>query len=178
MIKLVLAIVFFIGSILTGFYFVYPEYLKYQTQLTKNEALEQELENTILYLSELKDTDRKISENEEVFEKLKTSFPEDHDAPSLYLYIIKLIDKHNLENQGELGSFSVQPHRVGNENHQRIKRVTFSLSLEGRYSDIKNFLRETERLVRIISIDDFSVDGDEERRDYVGITFNAITYSY
>lgn len=179
MIKVILAVTFFIGAIFTGFYFVYPKYEKYQEEERSNEILEQELKNTIDYLREIQEADRKITEKEEELKKLKTAFPEDHDAPSLYFYLMNQFKKHNLKSESSLGDFSVSPYRIDNQDHERIRKVSFSIALEGKYSDIKNFLKDTERLIRIISIDNFSIDGQkDERRDYIQIQLNAITYSY
>ncbi len=179
MTKIVLSIVFFLAAIFTGFNFIYPKYEKYQEQERNNEVLEQELENTINYLEELQAVNRRIIEKEESFEKLKTAFPEDHDAPSLYLYLMNTLEKHNIKSEGTLGGFSVTPYRVGNENHERISAVSFSLSLEGRYSDVKNFLRETERLIRIVNINNFTISKEEnDRENYIKIQLNAVTYSY
>ncbi len=179
MIKTVLAITLFMGSIFTGFYFVYPKYEKYQNQERSNEVLEQELENTISYLNELQVVNKKIIDKEESFNKLKTAFPEDHDVPSLYLYLMNTLENNNIRSEGALGGFSVTPYRSGNENHDRIKTISFSLSLKGQYKDIKNFLSETERLMRIIDINNFTISGrNDEKKDYVEIKFTAITYSY
>ncbi len=179
MIKVILAITFFIGAALTGFYFVYPEYEKYQQEERNNEVLEQELKNTIAYLNELQETDKRISEKEEELNKLKTAFPEDHDAPSLYLYLMNLLEKYNLSGESSLGSFSTSPYRTDNQDHERIRIVSFSISLEGSYKDIKNFIKESEKLIRIISVKNFTVDSEAmEKRDYVKVQLDAITYSY
>lgn len=179
MTKIVLSIIFFLGAIFTGFNFIYPKYEKYQEQEKNNEVLEQELENTINYLNELQAVNKKIIEKEDSFEKLRAALPDDHDVPSLYLYLMNVLEKHNIKSEGPLGSFSVTPYRIENENHERIKVVSFSLSLEGRYSDIKNFLKETERLIRIVNINNFIISKEGvERENYVKIQLSAVTYSY
>ncbi len=180
MIKLVITIILFIGSGLSVVYLVYPGYENYQNQLEKNEILEEELENITFYVRDVWQTLADIEEKEQELSKMKTAFPEDHDAPSFYIYLDKKIKEHNLENDNLLGSFSVRPHRRENEEHPRIKEVSFPLSVTGRYDDIQNFLKDTESLIRIINITDINISSasGEEESDWLSVTFTANTYSY
>ena len=179
MIKLIISITLFIGAVLSAVYFVYPKYEEYQQQLAVNVVLEEELENTIAYINELKYINAKIDSNEETFDRVRSAFPKDHDAPSLYYYLRNTITENNLKYDGSLGAFSIAPYRTGNNNHSRLKEVGFSLSLSGSYENMQSFLREIESLIRIINISSFTVtDGGEDNRGGLRVQFDAKTYSY
>jgi Tfp pilus assembly protein PilO len=189
MIKLIITIVFIVASLVGGLYVVHPSYQKYQRQVKENEVLYEELENIMVYVNELKEIKKKIGENEESFQKIENALPEDHDAPSFFLYLQEKIEENGLTSSGNLGSFRVNSYNHNNTDHGRIKEIVFELTLSGEYEDIKKFFRETEKLMRVITINnmnissgggpgnpffDESVDGDEG----VSVNFSAKTYSY
>ncbi len=174
MIKLILSITFFIGTVLGFLYLVEPKHDEWQKQVEENKELERELENLGHYLKELEETKELIEKNEEAIERVKTAFPEDHDAPSFFLYLQPLIKKHNLTNQGGLGGFGMSAYRTEEGNHPRIQEMSFNLSLSGSYQNIKNFLRETEKLIRIISIDNLTISASAKEEDG-GRSVNVIT---
>jgi len=199
MIKLLLTIIFIVSSLAGGLYATYPLYEDYQKQLQENEVLKEELENLMVYIADLKEIERKIEENEEEFEKMKSALPEDHDAPSLFLYLQELMEENNLRPEREFGEFSMEEYLYGEKDeggeqqtHRRVKETSFELSLLGSYEDIKNFLKETENVIRLISINDIVIEsgevdefdfgrferGDTEERRVLNIIISASTYSY
>ncbi len=188
MIKLLITIIFIVSSLVGGLYVVYPQYESYQRQLKENDALQEELENVMVYVAELKAIEKKIEENKNYFEKLEKAFPEDHDAPSLFLYLEGLMEENNLAPESNFGDFSVQEYRYGEEEHNRIKETVFGLNLAGSYQDMKSFFRETEGLMRIITINNIRITGEGSpdpfgRADRGGrrgtvINIEGKTYSY
>ncbi len=188
MIKLLITIIFIVSSLVGGLYVVYPQYENYQRQLKEKEVLQEELENVMVYVAELKAIEKKIEENKDYFEKIKKAFPEDHDAPSLFLYLEGLMEENNLTPESSFGDFSVQEYRYDETEHSRIKETVFSLNLAGNYRDMKNFFRETERLMRIITINNIRIEGEGSpnpfRRVDLGggsetvINIEGKTYSY
>ncbi len=189
MIKLLITIIFIVTSLVGGLYVVHPSYKKYQRQVKENEVLYEELESMMVYINDLKEIEKKISENEEEFQKMQNALPEDHDAPSLFLYLQDKIKENNLTTADNLGSFRVNSYKYNDIEHGRIKEIIFDLTLSGKYEDVKRFFRETEKLMRIITISSMNIGsesapgsslfGESIRSDkIVNINFSAKTYSY
>ncbi len=67
MIKIALTIIFFVSTVLGGFYIVHPVFENYKRQEQENEVLREELENIIVYVNELKKIEKEIEKNRENF---------------------------------------------------------------------------------------------------------------
>ncbi len=160
MIKLLITIIFLVFSLVGGLYVVYPQYEDHQRQLKENEVLHEELENVMVYVADLKAIEKKIEENKDYFEKIEKAFSEDHDAPSLFLYLEGLMEENNLTPESNFGNFSVQEYQYDETEHSRIKETVFDLNLGGSYRDIKSFFGETEKLMRIITINNIRITGE------------------
>lgn len=199
MAKLILIIIFFAGFFLGGLFLVEPLYEDYSFQVERNEVLEEELENLSFYIEALEKIEEKIDEFEEEIDVLESAFPEDHDAPALFLYLDDMIEKNNLRATGSFGDFSSEEFSYNESEHDRIKEVSFSLSLVGDYEQIKGFFADIEKSARIIRTNEVSiVSGDEdsfggdqgfpaegedeedaqERDDLFNIEIKGNTYSY
>ncbi len=189
MIKLLITIIFIVTSLVGGLYVVHPSYKKYQRQVKENEVLYEELESMMVYINDLKEIEKKIAENEEEFRKMQNALPEDHDAPSFFLYLQEKIKENNLTSADNLGSFRVNNYRHDDTEHGRIKEFVFDLTLSGRYEDVKRFFRETEKLMRVITINSVSIGSESapmgslfgesiRSKEIVNINFSAKTYSY
>ncbi len=196
MIKLLITVIIIVSSLAGGFYVVYPNYVAYDRQVEENKILYEEYDNIMRYVVALKEIEKRIEENEEDLEKLEKSLPEDHDAPSLFLYLEKKIEENNLKSP-QKGNFDVRSYRQKEVNsqgeeeivdHERIKEVNFDLSLTGEYEDIKSFFKETEKLMRIITIETVNIttsghedpflEGVTSQEDEITVSFSAKTYSY
>ncbi len=187
MTKLIMTIVLLVSSLVGGFYVVHPHYVDHQRKIAENEVLYEELENVVNYINELKRIANSINENKDGLAKLKTAFPEDHDAPSLFLYLEQQIEDKNLILSSDLGGFTVRNHQQNEGEHSRIKEVVFALSFEGSYNNIKRFFRETETLIRLIKIETINIssgispDPFQERittGNNINIDISGKTYSY
>lgn len=189
MIKLMITIVFIVASLVGGLYVVHPSYRKYQRQVKENEVLYEELENIMVYVNELKEIQKKIDENREQLQKIEDVLPEDHDAPSFFLYLQEKIEENDLVSSGSLGSFSTNTYKHNNTEHGRIKEIVFDLILSGRYDNIKRFFRETENLMRIITINNVNISSSAAPGnpfliettgggEIISVNFSAKTYSY
>ncbi len=178
MIKIILTIIFFVSTVLGGFYVVHPLFEDYKRQEQENEVLREELENIIVYVDELKKIEIEIEKNKENFELIRYALPEDHDAPNLFLYLQDMLEKEKIDTARNLGPFSTHTY----QDHSRIKEVSLQLSLIGGYGNIKNFFREIEKLARIINIKrvDIAYDSFDEEidEDVLEINISANTYSY
>jgi Tfp pilus assembly protein PilO len=187
MTKLLITIVFIVSSLVGGFYLVHPNYEKYRGQMRENEVLLEELEGIVIYVAQLKEIRRKINENEDKLAEMEKAFPEDHDAPSFFLYLKERTEDNNLKIEQSYGGFTVKPYREKETDHGRIKEVGFKLEFSGEYENTKNFFREIERLIRIINIENISISGNLgdpfSRREPLGDNFihtniSGSTYSY
>ncbi len=169
---------------------VHPHYVTYQTRIEEAEVLQEELENITVYVNDLKRIAAEIEENKEEFAVLKSAFPEDHDAPALFLYFKNKLEEHNLELSTNLGEFSVRDYAYGEREHSRIKQTEFGLSFSGRYGDVKNFFRDTEDLIRIITVENIEIgegravdpfamrEARQLEGDEISVVLRAKTYSY
>ncbi len=200
MIKLILTITFLVGSLGGGLYAVYPLYEDYQRQLKVNEVLTEELENIKVYVADLQNIKETIEKKEEDFAKMWSALPEDHDAPSLFLYLEDLMEENNLNVEAPFGEFSIEEYvleaRSEEEEpseHARLKETHFPLSLTGEYDDIKGFLRDTEDVIRLIAMNNIIIQRGGERgigpldtaslsadtgEEELNIMIYAKTYSY
>ncbi len=199
MIKLLLTVGFIVSSLAGGLYVVHPQYERYQRQLKDNEVLEEELENIMKYVNDLKEIKRRIEENSEEFAKIRTAFPEDHDAPSLFLYLQEKIEENNLTINRDFGEFNFSSYTYPSlkedgtfedVEHSRIKKTVFPLYFSGRYEDVKNFFKETEEVIRIMTVEDVSIEIEgvdpfgeihtpaRHRDDEVFVDLTMRTYSY
>ncbi len=173
MIKLLLTIIFLVSSLAGGLYVVYPQYESYQRQVKENEVLYEELENIVVYVAELKETEKEIGKHEEEFIRIKKALPEDHDAPSLFLYLKERMEENNLDPERSFGDFSVGNYKYNGTEHSRIKQTTFGLNIGGDYEDVKSFFKKTERLMRMITINSINIVGEGVRIDPFGRTGSA-----
>ena len=190
MTKLVITVILLLSSLAGGLGVVHPHYVTYQTRTEEAEVLQEELENMTVYINDLKRIAVEIEENKEEFAVLRSAFPEDHDAPSLFLYFKNKIEEHNLELSVDIGEFSVRDYVYNGSEHSRIKQTEFGLSFSGRYGDVKNFFRDTEDLIRIITVesvemgegrtmDPFAMRGTRQPEgDEISVVLRAKTYSY
>ncbi len=187
MTKLIITIALLVASLVGGFYVVHPHYVQRQRKIAENDVLYEELENVVNYINELKRISNSIDENEEDLSRLKTAFPEDHDAPSLFLYLEQQIEDKNLILSSDLGGFTVKNYQQDEGDHPRIKEVIFALSFEGRYNNAKIFFREIETLIRLLKIENINVSSGVSPDSFGGriVTGNNInidisgkTYSY
>ena len=196
MIKLLITVIIIVSSLAGGFYVVYPNYVAYDRQVEENKILYEEYDNIMRYVAALKEIERRIEEGKEDLGELEKSLPEDHDAPSLFLYLEKKIEENNLLS-AQKGDFNVRSYKYKQINaegeeemvdHDRIKEVTFGLSLTGEYANIKSFFKETEKLMRIITVETFNITGSGHQDPFlddivskegeVTVNFSAKTYSY
>jgi len=184
MIKIILTVIFFVSSVSAGLFVVYPLYEDYQVKMEENEVLVEELENVKVYIAELEKIDEKIEDYREEVDFIASAFPEDHDAPTLFLYLQNKMEEHNVEPVERFGSFSVNPYQENDSDHSRIREVSFDLSLEGSYENIKNFLREVEGVIRVTSIEEVSFSADEtpfgaqETGEDINVRVNMKAFSY
>ncbi len=180
MTKIIFTITILLSSFLGSFYYTYPQHETWQAKLLENEALELELQSINNYIAELDRSKKDIEENKEFLERVETAFPEDHDIASLFLHLEDVIKRNNLKAQASFGGFTQGDYRPGGSVHPRIKETKVSISVEGRYADVKSFLKDLENLIRIIRIDNFSIEGrdNEAGRRVISIQFDVNAYSY
>ena len=190
MIKLIITVIVLVSSLAGGLGMVHPHYVTYQTRIKEAEVLHEELENITVYINDLKRLAVEIEENKEKFAILKSAFPEDHDAPALFLYFKNKLEEHNLELSTNLGEFSVESYAYNGTEHNRIEQTECGLSFSGKYRDVKNFFRDTEDLIRIITVenveigeggamDPFAMRGTRQLEgDEISVVLRAKTYSY
>ncbi len=180
MIKIIFTITILLSSFLGSFYYTHPQYDAWQAKLLENETLELELKSINNYIAALDRTKEDIEENIELLERVQTAFPEDHDIASLFLYLEDVIKRNNLKSQVTFGSFSETDYRPEGSIHPRIKETKVPISVEGRYADIKNFLKDLENLIRITRVDNLNVEGkdNEAGRRVISVQFDINAYSY
>lgn len=173
---------------------MHPVYEDYVLQEEENEALQEELDSIENYIEELEALEERAEEEEEDIEVLESAFPEDHDTPSLFLYLKEVAENNNLSVGSGFGSFSVEPYvelsddeEAEGEEHSRIKEISFDITISGDYEDIKNFFDDIEKVARLIRVDEVSISygegdpfmtGDETEEDEFDATIQASTYSY
>ncbi len=180
MTKIIFTITILLSSFLGSFYYTHPQYEAWQAKLLENETLELELESINNYIAELDRVEKDIEDNIELLERVGTAFPEDHDIASLFLYLEDVIKRNNLETQSSFGAFSEAEYRPDGTAHPRIKETKVALTVEGRYADIRGFLKDLENLIRIIRVDSFNIEGKDNQagRRVISIQFDVNAYSY
>ncbi len=192
--KILAIALFFSGFFFGGVLVVHPSFQEYQIKKERNRILREEFENLENYIEEVNEIGKKIKENKESLELVKTAFPEDHDAPALFLYLEDTMTENNLQRSGEMGAFSLKPYSPNEIDHSRIKVVDFSIGVGGDYQNVKNFFMKTEKSARLIkvnnmniskaseSVDAFEVDefaGEVAGNDgKLNVKIEANTYSY
>jgi Tfp pilus assembly protein PilO len=159
-----------IAALFSGFFFggifvVHPSFQEYQIKKEKNKILREEFENLENYIEEINKLGEKMEENKEVLELIKTAFPEDHDAPALFLYLEDTMIESDLERSGEMGAFSSKPYSPNEIDHSRIKVVDFNIGISGDYYNIKDFFMETEKSARLIKVNNMSISKASESVD-------------
>jgi Tfp pilus assembly protein PilO len=159
-----------IAALFSGFFFggifvVHPSFQEYQVKKEKNKILREEFENLENYIEKINKLGEKMEENKEALELIKTAFPEDHDAPALFLYLEDTMIGSDLERSGEMGAFSSKPYSPNEIDHSRIKVVDFSIGISGDYYNIKDFFMETEKSARLIKVNNMSISKASESVD-------------
>jgi len=189
MVKIVFTLILFLISVSGTVYLTYPLYGDYSFKLQEIEVQKEDLSGLVTYINSLKRVEREIERNEENFEKIKTALPEDHDAPSLFLYLKNTATESNVKTSGPLGSFTSGDYLSGGEPHARVSEVNFPVSIEGSYNSVKNFLRETEGMARVIEVKRMSISlggrdlflpGTEAQTESgeIGVNLEMRTFSY
>lgn len=195
--KIIAIALFFCGFFFGGLLVVNPAFQEYQLQRERNKILKEEFENLENYIEEINELGEKMKEQKDSLELIKTAFPEDHDAPALFLYLEDTISENSLSRSGEMGSFSSKAYSPNEIDHDRIKVVEFSIGISGEYPNIKNFFIATEKSARIIKVNHMSIsksmesegtidpfEVDEATEEAIGsdgnlsVKIEANTYSY
>jgi Tfp pilus assembly protein PilO len=167
--KIVLISIFFAGFLFGGVLLVDPLLKDYKIKRERNDILKQEFENLENYIEEIEKVGEKIEENKEVLEAIKTAFPEDHDAPALFLYLEDTMSKSNLDRSGEMGSFSSKAYSPNEIDHKRIKEVSFSIGATGQYQGVKEFFVSLEKSIRLIKPNSISISQATDTDDPFGL---------
>lgn len=155
--KIIVITLFFCGFFFGGILVVHPAFQEYQLQREENIILREEFENLENYIEDINQLGEKMEEHKDSLELIKTAFPEDHDAPALFLYLEDTISESNLGRSGEMGSFSSKAYSPNGIDHNRIKVVDFSIGISGEYPNIKNFFIATEKSARIMKVNHMSI---------------------
>jgi hypothetical protein len=129
--KIIAIALFFCGFFFGGILVVHPSFQEYQVQRERNRILGEEFENLENYIEEINKLGEKMEENKDSLELIKTAFPEDHDAPALFLYLEDTISENNISRSGEMGSFSSKTYSPNEIDHNRIKVVDFNVIVAG-----------------------------------------------
>jgi len=171
----ILAIIFLIGAILILLLVTWPEYRDLRTSMVEIEIRREERENLINHHQALDEISEKLLKNyKEKMTKLEDGIPDDHYAPSLFVELREISHRSGVR-IGSLGDFSFR------EDEERgISEVEISLSVEGGYSNFKNFVSRLERSARIMNIKDISItrvgEIDVVRPMDYSLTFTAYSY--
>jgi len=148
---------------------------KYNTLRLKKFDLEQKTKNFESlkeYFVKLSLMDEELDKHENEMQKIHSALPTESNVPSVF----KFIQKITLENNLTLEQLSVTSTR-GSKTSQPviddsgIKKIPFSLTVSGSYSDFKNFLSVLEKSARIIELEGMSFSYAETANP-AKITFN------
>jgi Tfp pilus assembly protein PilO len=189
MTKLLITIIFIVSALAGGFYAVYPSYTGYKIKVKEAEILYEELENIVVYVTQLKKIKENIEKNEKDLEKIERAIPEDHDAPALFFYLEEKMKEHGIVTEDGFGGFAVKEYLYEETPHPRIKEVAFSLEFSGRYENVKAFFKDIEKVMRVINVTQIDIVSDssekkmffsetEVGRGFVNVGLVATTYSY
>jgi Tfp pilus assembly protein PilO len=162
--KIITIALLFCGFFFGGLFIVNPAFQEYQLQRERNKILKEEFENLENYIEGINQLGEKMKDHKESLDLIKTAFPEDHDAPALFLYLEDTISENGLGRSGEMGSFSSKAYSPNEIDHNRIKVVDFSIGISGEYPNIKNFFIATEKSARIIKVNHMSISKSTESR--------------
>ncbi len=122
----------------------------------------------------IKETERDLVPYTEVLDKIKTAFPADPAIPSLIKHLELIVSISGLQ-LANIGPFSVSEPVEGTRLRE-IKGEVKVMSPD--YQSLKNFIKELEKSMRIIAIENISISTVAEEGAKFALLLSIKTYSY
>ena len=155
--------------------FIWPEYQELRESMARAEVKEQDLENLTSYIDALNEMSARISSDyESDIEKMKDGIPDDHYIPSLFSELRRVSHSTGVRIE-RLGDFS----QSEIEERAGLNEIEVSFTVQGGYSNFKNFILELEKNARIINLEAINIEstGSEDSRS-LEYRVTILTYSY
>ncbi len=171
----IIATICLIGSFLLMGLVIWPEYQDLREAMVKAEIKEIDLQNMINYnqTMEAMAGALKIDYRGEV-RKFEDGIPNDHYVPSLFAEIRRASYRTGVRVSG-IGDFSTRAH----PDRVEIKMTEINFSIEGAYSNFKNFIRELKSSARIMNVREITMGrGSGERGEPLDYRVTVRVYSY
>ena len=169
--KIILIPILIFLSFLVIFYFVYPKYDQTKSLEQEIIAKEQDLQKKQDYFSFLKASVKELQEYDQAVESVQSALPHGFSTPSLFAFFYEQASLNGLV----LKSIAKTTPELTTEE-TNLKEAGFALSLEGGIGSFESFLKGLEKSSRIIEIDSFAFEAEEN--DFAEFVLQVKTYYY
>jgi Tfp pilus assembly protein PilO len=153
-----------------------PKYREVQFLKFQIEEKKKELEYKEEYLEELENLAARLKDYQKEWEKIESALPDQPSLPTLFYFFQKLSAQNGLILRG-ISFQGISPLEIKRESPFPLQKISFSLSLSGSYSALKNFLWALQKNARLFEIEgiSFSAPGEEESFNF---NLEVRTHSY
>lgn len=155
-----------------GMFFVMPlrdDIRFFEKELSKKTT---ELQTLNAYIENLRVIEDKLQQNSEAVSKLNAAIPDDSDLPSLYDFFQKLSSTSGLTLK------SIDSASEKSESSAQLIAISISMSVEGPYEGIKDFLSRLKSSPRIIQLDSVAFSSPAAKNAPFSVRVLASAYSY
>ncbi|MBI2574006.1 MAG: type 4a pilus biogenesis protein PilO [Candidatus Wildermuthbacteria bacterium] len=160
------------ASFIVGMFFIMP--LRDDLQFFQKELKQKnfELQTSREYIENLRLIESRLRENQEAVAKLNAAIPDEPDLPLLYDFLQKL------SSISGLGLKSVDAALKKSERNPQMNVISVSMSVEGPYEGIKDFLAQLKSSPRIIQLDSAGFSSPTVKNAPFAVRVTASAYSY
>jgi len=166
------AILIFITLIL-GLFLILPKYQDLKSSQIKIKEVQKEIKQWEEYFSNLEKVSQELKNYTEVLSKIDSAIPSEFSLPSLFNFIQKISSQSGLVLK-EVGSVTASPI----SQNSNIQKNSFTVSLSGSYSSLKNFLSILEKSARFLEVESISFSSPTEKEGVSSFSLRIKVHSY
>lgn len=172
-------------TILIAVVITYPRYLAFLDSYTEMRENDLALQESEIYLEELKDMRTFLNANRSDVTKLQSAIPSSPDLPAVMNYVTNVAGANGFSLRA-IEEFISAPARIREAPMLQEHRVSLVLTgsyggQDGQGENFKNFLHEIERSARFIQVESLSIQEDRQlvvTGNGVIIRMTLVFYSY
>ena len=164
----IIGVAFLIILILGGIFLWWPQYEKFREVKAELEVKKIELEQKRAYFADLAAISDKLGDYKEQIARLNDAFPAEISFPDLFNYMQRTVAENGLV----LKSLGSSGGARGVATPGEPQSFSFPVSLEGPYSNFKNFLSVLFQNSRLIDVDSLGFSAPAEGKADFSWTLN------
>lgn len=166
----IVSIIVLLGVIAVGIFILKPQLDNLMTLKAQLGNLISELKQKQVYYAKISELNLKLDQYKDQVAEIDSALPVDPSAPALYSFFQTTAPANGLVLKDITGGLTA--------TGDRIKDITFKVSLLGSYVGLKNFLNVIYRNSRMFEVDSLTIVPPEKPKGDFGFDLILETHSY